>query len=81
MELGMSNPEIFMTTEAEDGTTIELGIKKDTAELTVNGKPVVVRERLDLTFWQKVGGIIAVVSAAFGGFYAFLQIIDWFRNG
>ena len=72
--------QVIFTTSTEDGTKeIEVGFFQKTLELAVNRKRVVVRERLDLTFWQKAGAITAVISAATGGFYALLQIIDWFQ--
>ena len=44
-----------------------------------DGKPVVTQSRFGLTTWQKIGVGVTVLSAALGGFYALLQIIDWFN--
>ncbi len=44
-----------------------------------DGKPVVTQSRLGLTTWQKLGAGVTVLSAALGGLYALLQIIDWFK--
>lgn len=67
-------------TNTIDGKTVEIGIRPETLELTVNGEPVVTRKRFDLTFLQKMGAATTVASAAMGGFYAPLKVIDWFSK-
>lgn len=56
-----------------------LGVGSDN-RLYWDGKPVVTRSRLGLTTWQKFGAGVTVIAAALGGFYALLQIIDWFNK-
>lgn len=52
-----------------------LGID-ETNQLYWDGAPIVVRRRLDLTFWQKVWAVIAALAIVLGGIGSAAQGIN-----